>query len=153
MALVIRTQAPTVELPVVSKDGSGSSNKILVGFKRYDADEGGSRLDEYNNIVQADDFDISKSEELADFIKEEVVYIKDITTETYDESTGKSSKLKISDTRKATKLDGLWESSDQCLAVLLDSYLSFNSWRLPFVSAVQSAIVDMNFEEERLKNS
>ena len=152
MALVIRTQAPTVELPVVSNDGSGNSNQILVGFKRYEAEAGEEKLSEYNTIVQADGFNISNSEELTEFIKNEVVYIKNITTESYDETTGKSTKLKIPDTRKALKLDGLWENSDQCLAVLLDSYLVYNSWRLPFIAAIQSAITDMNFDEGKAKN-
>lgn len=152
MALIIRTQAPTVEIPVVSRDGSKNTNTLLVGFKRYGADAGKTRLDEYNTIVTQEGFDLSESKELEEFIKAEVVFFKDVSVETVDDSTGKSAKLRVADTRKATKLDGLWENSEQCLAVLLDSYLVYTSWRLPFISALQSALADINFEEVIAKN-
>ena len=150
--LLIQVQEPTVEIPVSSKDGSGVSKKILVGFKRYQTEESAEKTKDYEAIVEQPDFSILDCEELNDFIKSEILYIKNIALDILDEDTGAKKVLKIKDTRAVKKIEGLWDTPEECLDVLLDGYFAWSSWRLSFISAVQTAIVDMDFEAGAVKN-
>lgn len=152
--LKIVAQTPSIELKVQSKDGSGSSTTLLVGFKRYKAVEAETRSKVYEAIVNTEDFNIMESnEELDNFIKEEILYIKKIALPVMDEDTGEEKVLKIPDTRTAKKVETLWENPAECLDVLLDAYFQWSSWRVSFISAVQIALLDMDYDGAVRKNS
>lgn len=148
----IQAQPDTVEIKVKAKDGSGSQKMLLVGFKRYKSAESQDKTDEYTAIVDSVGDHILKSQELFNFIKEEIVFIKNISLDLMDE-TGKKSKLKIKDTREQKTIEGLWTSSEDCLETILDSYFEWDSWKLAFISAVQSSISDIDVTGEIEKNS
>jgi len=150
--LIIEMQEPSVEIPVYSKDASGVSKKIIVGFKRYETLAGESRMTDYERIVAAPGFEMLDSAELDTFIKEEILYLKKVELPLRDEETNKVTVMKIADTRKVKALETLWADPAECLDVLLDAYFLWSSWRVSFISAVQAALVDMSFEENSRKN-
>lgn len=149
--LTLMVQEPSVELVVTSNDGSAKQKSLTVGFKRYQRAEADARIKEYETIVEAADFNINDSPELDTFIKEEILYMKGLSVP-YQDAEGKDKTLRIMDTRKAAKLETLWESPEQCLAVLLDAYFQWSSWRVSFISAVQTALADLDFKEAQRKN-
>ena len=149
--LKLIVQQPSVEIPVTSKDGSGAGRTLIVGFKRYKTEEGAKRQKQYEDIVNTLDFNILDSEELNSFIKEEVLYMRKLSLDCED-AEGKAITIKVPDTRTAKKVETLWESPEECLDVLLDAYFQWSSWRVSFIAAVQSALVDMNFEGDARKN-
>lgn len=149
--LTLMVQEPSVELTITSNDGSAKQKSLLVGFKRYPREEAEARIKEYEAIVNAPDFDINKSPELDDFIKSEVMYMKGLSVP-YQDTEGNEKTIRVMDTRKAAKLETLWDTPEQCLAVLLDAYFQWSSWRVSFISAVQTALADLDFKEAQRKN-
>lgn len=149
--MILIAQAPTIELEVISQDASATTMKLLVGFKRYPTKIGKLKIDAYQAIVEAPEFDILNSTELDTFIKAEIVYIKNIALATSNVE-GKVSHIKIKDTRTAAPLTPTWGNPKECLKVVLAAYFEWSSWKVPFISAVQSALLDTNFLEEGRKN-
>jgi len=149
--LTLMVQEPSVELAVNSNDGSAKQKTLLVGFKRYPREEADARIKEYEAIVNEADFDINDSPDLDVFIKNEILYMKNLSVP-YQDAEGKEKTLRILDTRKAAKLETLWETPEQCLAVLLDAYFQWSSWRVSFITAVQTALADLDFKEAQRKN-
>ena len=151
LKLVIQT--PSIELPVTSKDGAGKKQTIIVGFNRYVTEKGLEKAKIYDSLTADKEEDIFLNEELKDFVKNEVLYLKKASVTIMDEDTGKTRVKHISDTRKVDPEPSLWANSEECLQLLLGAYLEWSSWFLPFLTSVRIALVDLNFEEEERKNS
>ena len=150
--LILQVQQPVFEAKVSSKDAAGNVKSMVAGFNRYPADEAKVKMDEYEAIVASQAFKEEDYSELIDFIKGELQYLKKVVLNTKDSETGKTTQLKIADTRSAKKLESHWDTPEECLDVLLDAYLVWSSWRASFIIAVQSALLDMDLENAQLKN-
>lgn len=149
--LYIKLQTPTIELTVKAKDVSGAKESIIVGFNRYEVKESQDKLTKLQELL-AEANDNPTLTTLDNFIKNEVVYIKQAKLELADSETGRSSDLVIADTRIAKPNDSLWVTPDECLAVLLDLYLSSSPWRLSLILALQKALFNNDYSDAEIKN-
>jgi len=153
--LCIKLQAPTIELKVQAKDVSGAKDSMLVGFKRYEIKESQERIEKLQELLKATEGTVSNDPSmiaLDNYVKSEIVYLKNVNLDLVDEATGKSNALSIQDTRSAKPNDSLWGSADECLVVLLDLYLSSAPWRLSLILAAQKALFNADYSEEAAKN-
>jgi hypothetical protein len=142
----IQSQSPVAELSVVSeKDAEGKSQKILVGFKRYPANEAQKKLESFKDL---------SDEQAKNLIINEVLYIKDVVLEVYDDETGKKLEtIKIADTRTAQPIESFWADKDECLAVLLDNYLDSIPWKGSLITAYITSLYNMDVKNNLSKNS
>ncbi len=152
--LYVKLQTPIIELPVKAKDSSGAKDSIVIGFKRYKIEESEKLLQDFQELLknQLEAGEVSDSTEANTFIKSMVVYIKQAKPVIYDSETEKEVELSIMDTRKAKPNEGLWEDADSCLDALLELYLSSAPWRSSLINAMTKALLNVNYEEESLKN-
>ena len=151
--LLIQIQKPTVELKVISKDSAKSKDYILVGLKRYETEEAEAKADEFQTIVGKEGFNILRDTELDKFIKDSIVYIRNVSFDAVDTETDAIKRITVSDTRTAKPVETLWDTPDECLSALVDAYLKWASWRVSLISAVQTALIDMDISEDAVKNS
>lgn len=150
--LFIKLQTPTIELKVSAKDAAGTKDSFVAGFKRYELATAQTKLEQLQEIFES----VSKgntldSKELNTFIKNEIVFLKQIKLDLADEN-GNAKELAISDTRTVKPNEGLWESADECLAVLLDMYLGSAPYRLSLITALQKALLNNDYSEAEVKN-
>ena len=175
--LYVRLQTPTIELKVEAKDAAGLKDSILVGFNREDTKGSAETLENFSKVSDKylrmlmsqplegeateenkDTEEYSKEEifeveaDITSILKDNIKYIKSATLELEDDETGKSSSLSISDSRKAKPNEDLWGTPDECLVALLDLYLSSSPWRTSILSAFQKALMNIDFEDGKLKN-
>jgi hypothetical protein len=96
---------------------------------------------------------LSESREVAfeDFYKAQIAYIKNGSLEIELED-GTNKDISVGDTRTAQPVESLWDTSDECLAVLLDTYLSTPSLRDSLISNITNIIFSID-TEDRVKNS
>jgi hypothetical protein len=136
---------PFIEKEVVSKDGS---LKATVGFKKYAFEAFRDKLASFDNKTE---------EEIKTLLRGEVLYLKGVSIETYDDEDDMFTpldKVVIADTRQAKTLEGVWEDKVQCLNVLLDKYLSDATWALSLFNQFMATGTDsMDIEEAQAKNS
>lgn len=154
LQLYVKLQTPTIELPIKAKDAAGNRDSFFVGFKRYPLKEAKIVLDKlqelYNDYKDSPDEFATKLDSL---IKKEVVYIKGIKLDTIDDTTGRVSELHIPDTRQAKPIETLWASPEECLDVLLDHLLECGPIRVSLNEAMTKALLNSDFEEDKVKNS
>lgn len=93
----------------------------------------------------------SREQETKEFYKSQILYIRNAVIEVEDEK-GASKDIRVADTRSVTPVESLWESSDECLAVLLDAYLSIPSLGDSLISKISETILNINLED-KVKNS
>ncbi len=86
------------------------------------------------------------------FIKAEIVYLRDVKLQLIDDETGKTINLIIPDTREAKPNADLWNTPDECLDVLLSLYLSSAPYRLALLNTMQKALLNNDYEDGLLKN-
>lgn len=108
------------------------------------------KLDELYN--ELDELQEVQDKKLTDFYKSHILYIKKSSISFEDDNNVVQS-LIVNDTREATKVEGLWDGPEECLAALLDVYFDSPSYRTSLPNKISSTIFDINFEDERLKNS
>lgn len=144
--LQILGQKPSVELEVKAKDASKVVQTLIVGFKRHKTKDAKLRIETYDNIIQADTFDLTDSPRLDQFLREEVLYMLKVSLTVVDEETGETQTLRIPDTRKAVPVDSLWKTPEECLSMLMDAYLPWSSWKMAFLPKVQSALIESDTE-------
>ena len=153
--LYVKLQTPVIELTVKAEDSSKTKDSMIVGFKRYPLEEADKELKKFQQLLeeQLDSMQEGTSdlEEVNNFIKSQIEYIKQAHVVIHDEA-GKESELTVADTRKAKPNDGLWDDADSCLDALLDLYLSSTPYRSSLITALQKALLNMDYEEEQLKN-
>lgn len=147
--LFILLQKPTIELELVAKDSAKQSDRFIVGFNRYTIEEADPKFKEFTQLL-SNTTDKESAEAVSKFIKNEIQFLKSVNIE-YEEE-GKIKKLNIQDTRQVKPLEGLWESPEECLDVLLDSYLGSAPYRLSFIENISKAFVNRDFEEDKIKN-
>jgi len=155
--LFVKLQTPVIELTIKAKDSSGATDKIVVGFKRYKLEEAEKELTTFQELLEQQIEDMKDgslaSKEIDAYIKSQVIYIKQAKLEIYDSENDKTIELVVPDTRKAKPNDDFWGTSDECLAALLDLYLSAAPWRSSLITALQKALLNVDYEAEQLKNS
>ena len=150
--LFIKLQTPTIELKLTAKDSSGVSDSFFAGFKRYDLDDAQKKIEQLEAVFSSAKETASLNQkELNSFIKNEVIYLKGITLELANED-GSFKNYPIADTRTAKPYEGLWESPEECLAVLLDMYLSSAPYRLSFITALNKALFNAEYSDGEAKN-
>jgi hypothetical protein len=141
----IQTQTPTIEIQVSSdKDAEGKTQSVVIGLTRYSDEEAKVKIEAIASLTE---------DQTKDLLSKEILYIKQATIITYDEETpNKLETIKIADTRTAKPVDPFWESSDECLAVLLDSYLNSNPWKGPFIQSYLQALYNLDLKAAASKN-
>jgi len=150
--LSVKLQKPTIELPVKAKDAAGEVDTIKVGFKRYEQKDSQAKLKKLQEILKAEEENEElTTEQLDRAIAEEIVYIKDVNLELEDDNN-KVKKVHIADTRTATPIPTLWETSEECLAVLTELYLASSPYRVGLLSASMKALVNSDFASGEIKN-
>lgn len=128
----------------------------LVLAKLQKLEETGDKADEsfYDQRSElralVDAYANSKEVETLAFYKEQILFIKHASLEIEDEA-GKSKDLSIADSRTAAPVESLWESPDECLVVLLDTYLSVPSLRDSLIGKITDTILNINVED-KVKN-
>jgi hypothetical protein len=147
--LFIVLQKPTIELELIAKDSAKQTDRFIVGFNRYTIEQADPKFKEFSELLNAVT-DKDSAELVSKFIKSEIQYLKAVGLE-YEED-GKNKKLHITDTREAKPFEGLWETPDECLDVLLDMYLGSAPYRLSFIENLSKAFVNRDFEEDKIKN-
>jgi hypothetical protein len=176
--IFVKLQSPSVELKVQAQDCSGAKDSIVVGFKRYDIVESKARaeklqdlqtqlylntmveLSEQYKLVNIDNETkpsatprISEEEALnsiSQFIKDEILYIRDVNLTIED--TGIIKELKIADTRSAKPNEPLWGTPEECLSVLVDSFLESAPYRGSLIAAQQKALANLEIKDGEIKN-
>ena len=147
--LIVRLQNPTIELIVEAKDGSGEVAKLTVGYKRYEVEESGEKLKALSKLFENQDENSLASD---DFLRNEILYLKHVLVDVFDEETGKKdSEIKIPDTRSAVP-NSFWGTAEECLSVLVDHYLSSAPWKEALYSGLFKALSNRSFEEGKVKN-
>ena len=153
LQLYVKLQTPTIELQVKAKDASGSKDTFIVGFKRYDLKETEGKFISLQDILEdVQNENNLNSDALNKFVKAEIVYMKAAKLELYDNIKDTTKELSVPDTRTAKPVETLWETSDECLAVLLDLYLASAPYRVSLISAMQKALLNNDYSEGELKN-
>ena len=142
--LFIKLQTPTIEMEVTAKDASGKEDKILVGFKRYTVEQLQAKFKEAENqqLDETSDFK---------FMSEEVVYLKNVVLEIYDENDKYLEDLVVADTRTVTQNEFFQDSKD-ALDVLLKHYINSNPWKNSLFEAYRKALLNMSYEDAEAKN-
>lgn len=176
--IYVKLQKPTIELSVKATDASGTSDRIVVGFKRYEAKEAGLKLKELQSLQnelyahamqdlaeqykhlgeeapKADTPNMTKEQAeqaLKKFITDEIVYLKDVQNLTLEDDSGKETELKVADTRTAKPNEPLWGSPEDCLSVLVDLYLESTPYRGSLIQAQQKALANVDMKDGEIKN-
>lgn len=153
LQLYVKLQTPTIELPVKVKDSSGAKDSILAGFKRYPIHESQAKLDTLSELIRAESDEEADHSEINKMVKSELVYLKQIKLDL--EEDGRAKELAIPDTKSVKPHAGLWETSDECLAVLLDLYLNSAPYRLALILTMQKAFINSDFsayKDAQVKN-
>lgn len=145
--LTVKLQRPTIELVVKAKDSAGDKDSFKAGFKRYTYAETQTKFKELQAIsLEANEGD-DKSDDL---IKNEIVYLKDVKLEI--EENGVTKDLHVADTRTAKPIPTLWETSEECLAVLLDVFLNSAPYRVGLLEASTKALINNDYSSAEVKN-
>lgn len=153
LQLYVKLQTPTIELQVKAKDASGAKDSLTIGFKRYELKETEVKFKSLQEILEDIQTENNlNSETLNKFIKDEIVYLKAVKVETFDKEKEVTKELSIQDTRTAKPVETLWETPDDCLAVLLDYYLASAPYRVSFISAMQKALLNNDYSDAEVKN-
>lgn len=176
--IFVKLQSPSVELKVQAQDCSGAKDSIFVGFKRYDIVESKAKAEQLqdlqtqlylNTMVDlAEQYKlvnmenetkasaaprISEQEAISSisaFIKGEILYVKDINLTIEDNGIAKE--LKVADTRTAKPNEPLWVSPEECLSVLVDSFLESAPYRGSLIAAQQKALANLEIKDGEIKN-
>lgn len=178
--IFIKLQTPTVELKIQAKDAAGTKDSFIAGFKRYNKIEGSDKANQFDKLQkelflnlklelkeQSQFFDLkaelqnlpepelTKEEadkEITDFIKNEILYLKDIKVNYTDDVSKTDKELTIADTRTVKVSEGLWTMPEECLELLIDSYLASVPYRQALIEAQQRALLNIDTREAAIKN-
>jgi hypothetical protein len=86
-----------------------------------------------------------------DFCRKHIAYLKGVSLDL--EEDGKVTELLINDTREAKPVDGLWDTPEECLVVLLDIFLDSVYYRSSLHDVVRDAVFTSDFKGLEAKNS
>jgi hypothetical protein len=85
-----------------------------------------------------------------DFCKKHVCYVKNASLSL--EIDDKATDLLIADSRDVKPIESLWETSDECLVVLLDIYLGHPSYKDSLINVIPKLLFNTDFKDGELKN-
>ena len=89
--------------------------------------------------------------DITEFYKDQVLFIKNASL--LIEEDGVQRTISIADTRVIEPIESLWNTSEECLAVLLDYYFEEDSYKDSLPSLISSTIFNYPLKkEEKLKN-
>lgn len=177
MKLSIKAVKPFTELTL---NVAGISKPIVVGVKSYPFDEllqvrdrmtsilESSKLEQINAILEklstegdktSEEFyseraelleqqkaiQENQEEALLTFYKDQIVFLRNI------EVTIEDKDLSIKDTRDVTPIESLWENGEDCLAVLLNTFLNYVPFRDSLFTKLTQAIFNPT-ESGKTKN-
>ena len=148
----LKLQTPTIELPVVAKDAAGNTESLKIGFKRYDVEQTRKKFEELTSIYKRITEDSPDTEELDNFIRNEVVYIKGASISISSSDSAIEKEITIADSRTVKAVDGLWSSNEECVDVLLRAYLNSAPYRAAINTAMSKALLNNDFKEASAKN-
>jgi hypothetical protein len=152
LSIKLKLQTPTIELVVVAKDASGNSETIKVGFKRYSVEESKIKFKELEQIQSKLTLDTVETEELDNFIKGEIVYIKGASITIEDSATGTERIMSIPDSRTIKPIETLWSDADECKDLLTSAYLTSAPYRVSLLDSMQKAFLNNDYKEASVKN-
>lgn len=161
----IKLSEPFSEQKVTSAIGNKT---LILGIKAYSASEISDNLEYFNTELREKynlselyhkylssdknpelwtaeiqrEFEQAAANSLKDqmeWLKQQVLFIKAFTFPIQDEE-GKVTNYTVKDSREVTPLDSLWETPDECLAVLLDSLLDEPIFRESILKAIQDGV-------------
>lgn len=150
--LYVKLQTPTIELKVTAKDASGATSSMVVGFKRYETEEGDDKIKILQDALTEYGEEEGTSENLDNFIKNEIVYLKKVELEVGKEDGKNSPDLHIPDTRRAKPNETFWGSSEECLSVLVDLFLASQPWKVSLIASQQKALMNNDYGDALTKN-
>ena len=136
------------EVSVTSLDGL---HTILVGFRVNGVRENLRQGVAYTELDALSD--TLKQEELLDkqdtLFKDEFLYLKNVVVTTEDETS-----IVIQDTRVEEASEGLWETTAECLSLLLDVLLDDVNWRVAIYTSYTNKQANSveSLEEAEVKN-
>ena len=175
--LYVKLQTPVTELVLNATDAAGVKDSLTVGFKRFTITEADAELKAFAEVndlyirmlmkqprvgdikedaegteVYSPELIASTLAQLDTFIASSISYIKNASISGEDEE-GKSTKLLITDTRSAKPLEDFWESSEECLSVLVGMYLDCTPWKSSLNAGYQKALINTEVDDGgKLKN-
>ncbi len=154
MAIIIglKLQTPTIELPVIARDAAGVTESIKIGFKRYSVEETRKKFDQLKDIQDRITEQNPGAEELDDFIRNEVVYVKGANIEVTDDETGKSWTVTVADSRTVKPVEALWKDSEECVSLLLTAYLLSAPYRVSILDSMSRAFLNNDYNAAKAGN-
>lgn len=141
--LYLKLQSPVIELKVQCRDGSGASTSFIVGFKRHGKTEAENRLKAFQDMFT----EAVQTGLLDKFIKDEILYVKDIEFDVEDTETGAVTHILVKDSRKEKKGDA-WEDADECLELLKSLLFDSNPYATAIYGAYPKALVNVDLSNE-----
>lgn len=148
----LRLQAPSIELPVIARDASGATETIILGFKRYDVEDTRKKFKALSEIHERITDDNPDPTELDAFVREEILYVKKANIEVTDNETGATRNISVPDSRVVKPVEALWESSEECVSLLLSAYLTSAPYRVSILGALSKAFLNNDYAEGSAKN-
>ena len=88
--------------------------------------------------------------DLQTFYKNQVTHIKNASLSL--DKDGIPTDVFVSDTREVKPIESLWETSEECLVVLLNIYSDFIPFRDSLNNAIATTVFNYGFEEGKVKN-
>jgi len=178
--IYVKLQTPVIELPVSAKDAIGQTDSFIAGFKRYEIDEAREKLKaleelqkqvflnntkdlkaQYNYLNHESSSTVTEEPTMTEaeankailaFIKDEISYLLKVEVITIDSTTKAKTTVKIADTRTAKPIEPLWETPEECLSVLVDSFLACAPFRGSLAAAQQKALLNTDYKDNEIKN-
>lgn len=96
---------------------------------------------------------LAREKDILQYLKTYVVYIQNAELSGKDDISGEEIKLVVNDSRTAPVNESLWGSADECLAVLLDTYLQYLPFRDSFFERFSSTLFDTHdLVKAKIKN-
>lgn len=146
----ISLQTPDVEMQIKSAaDCSGKTDRLFAGFKRHPSDIADQRIKEFETILNDKETPTeTRVVNMRNFLKEEILYLRDVTLFVQAEGASKLTKRVVADTRAVKDDEELWGDASNCLDFLLDLLLATTPWSSPFTTAFYAVSTNMTLGED-----
>ena len=83
------------------------------------------------------------------FYKSQILFVRNASISIEEDGVSKS--IQIADTSKASRVESLWNTPDECLVVLLDAYFENTSIRDSLITSISNIIFNIS-SEAKVKN-
>jgi hypothetical protein len=93
-----------------------------------------------------------KNKAIDEFIKNEILYIREAHLSAIDEETGKESPFIVKDTR-TEKANDFWENSEECLEVLLSHYFNSSPWKNKIIEGFNKSLLNIEISQETARKN